>query len=967
MANANQLNSAEAWQTAYQAFQQVNFAAWDFDTIKKSLLDYLKTYYSEEDFNDYIESSELIAILEIFAYIGELIAYRQDLNAHENIISVADRKESVLRLAKQLSYNASRNIPARGLVKIESVSTTETLFDSNGNNLTSSIINWDDKNNANWKDQFLLIMNRLLSQPFGSVTPSDRVQVQDVIFELYQTNNQALSNNVVTYQVNVNGTTYPMELVSSELNEYGPYETRPELNLPMNILYLSDGLGDSSDNTGFFFYTKQGTIQKTVAYFDGILPNQTYDITINNSNDTDVWVNNVDPTTGEIIVGDGSTTLREGEWVQVDVANSQNIIFNTNPNKNKYEVETLDNDQFRIIFGDGNFAAVPSGKFEIWSRTSANADLVIPANAIQDVSATIPYSDSTNTKQIFSFTFSLVDSIQNAAPSEDIDHIRRIAPASFYTQDRMVNGQDYNEFMLKDNSILKLRAINRTFAGDSKYIAWHDPREYYDNVKVFSDDGVVYFDNYNVQQQIAPSQLPQPDYGANVNITSALINNFLAPILQGNDYYNKAILAGVIPSLIRTFFTATEQAQMATALSAAINAPPKTTYLNFNISTNEWETYTSLPPTWWISVELQTNNYWLITLLGTRILVHSSGTNFFITNDSVKTVTYDTQNGNYDQIVILAANVAPNGSIVGQNYGLNVAQQYVFDAGIDKGLESINDLIVVPGDNNGDGIPDNVTLSYLIGPNNWVYFNRACNTGACEWVYQPYSATVLADWQADQTAGTGLWIRKQGVENVNFLWMHRTPKYHIVDPSPSNIIDMYIITRGYYTSMNQWLNGTLENEPDAPTGFDLRSSYASLIESKMISDTVIPQSGQFKIIFGQNASNSSLRASLKVVRTGNTTLTDNQVKASIVDAINSYFDINDMDMGETFYFQEMATYINTQLPNVISSIVPVPLYSNTFGALFQIYAKENEIIQPSISTSDIEIVTTLDPVTLKQF
>ena len=60
------VNRAEAWAKTHEAFQQINFAAWDFNTIKESMLDYLKVYFPE-DFNDFIESSELIAILEVFA------------------------------------------------------------------------------------------------------------------------------------------------------------------------------------------------------------------------------------------------------------------------------------------------------------------------------------------------------------------------------------------------------------------------------------------------------------------------------------------------------------------------------------------------------------------------------------------------------------------------------------------------------------------------------------------------------------------------------------------------------------------------------------------------------------------------------------------------------------------------------------------------------------------------------------
>ena len=215
------INRAENWERAYEAFQQVNFAAWDFQTVKESLLDYLKLYYPEE-FNDFIESSELIALLELFAYVAELAAYRFDMNAHENFISTAERKESILRLAKLLSYNANRNIPARGLVKITSISTTQRVFDSNGNDLSNTTIRWNDPNNANWKEQFITVMNKVIDQSFGTVSPNDRVQVQDVVFEKYKFINNELINNVLPYSITVSNQTLPMELVSSDLNEFGP-------------------------------------------------------------------------------------------------------------------------------------------------------------------------------------------------------------------------------------------------------------------------------------------------------------------------------------------------------------------------------------------------------------------------------------------------------------------------------------------------------------------------------------------------------------------------------------------------------------------------------------------------------------------------------------------------------------------------------------------------------------------------
>ena len=123
------LNTAEDFRLVHEAFEQINFNAFDFNTIKASLIEYLRLFYPE-DFNDYIESSEIISIIESFAYVGELIAYRLDLNTHENFFTLAEKKESILRLSRLISFNASRRQSARGLVRIDAISTTEEVRDS---------------------------------------------------------------------------------------------------------------------------------------------------------------------------------------------------------------------------------------------------------------------------------------------------------------------------------------------------------------------------------------------------------------------------------------------------------------------------------------------------------------------------------------------------------------------------------------------------------------------------------------------------------------------------------------------------------------------------------------------------------------------------------------------------------------------------------------------------------------------
>jgi len=51
----NNLFAAEDWQTAYKAFTNVDFKAYDFNTIRQSMITYIRDNYPEK-FNDYIES-----------------------------------------------------------------------------------------------------------------------------------------------------------------------------------------------------------------------------------------------------------------------------------------------------------------------------------------------------------------------------------------------------------------------------------------------------------------------------------------------------------------------------------------------------------------------------------------------------------------------------------------------------------------------------------------------------------------------------------------------------------------------------------------------------------------------------------------------------------------------------------------------------------------------------------------------
>ena len=187
------LFAAEDFRTIYRSFSEINFTAYDFDTIKQSMVEYLVRNFPEE-FNDFI-------------------AFRQDLNTRENFLDTAERDESILRLAKMLNYVPKRNLPGAGLLKLYSIRTTEEIFDSNGKDISNQTLIWNDVNNADYLEQILLVLNAAFINQNSFGTPVAKGTISGVDTELYHFNNVKSVKIVYPIQANVNSVSVPFEVV----------------------------------------------------------------------------------------------------------------------------------------------------------------------------------------------------------------------------------------------------------------------------------------------------------------------------------------------------------------------------------------------------------------------------------------------------------------------------------------------------------------------------------------------------------------------------------------------------------------------------------------------------------------------------------------------------------------------------------------------------------------------------------
>jgi hypothetical protein len=127
----------------------------------------------------------------------------------------------------------------------------------------------------------------------------------------------------------------------------------------------------------------------------------------------------------------------------------------------------------------------------------------------------------------------------------------------------------------------------------------------------------------------------------------------------------------------------------------------------------------------------------------------------------------------------------------------------------------------------------------------------------------------------------------------------------------------------------------------------------------MVSDSIVWNSGKFKVLFGTQAE-PELQATFKVVKAPSSSISDNEVKTRVIEAIDAYFDIRNWDFGEKFFYTELAAFIHQQLSRIISSVVIVPNNANSqFGNLFEIAASPDELFISTATVNNVQIVVSL--------
>lgn len=1137
------LFAGELWETIYQNFPSINFNASDPVSINQALQSYIRTNYPEK-FNDWLVSSEFVAIIDLLSWLAGSLAFKTDIAARENFIDTAQAKESILRLARFLSYNPNRCQSSSGVLKIVEVSTDNNVYDAFGNNLINTSVTWNDVNNANWFDQFTDIMNDafVATNPFG--VPLSNGAVAGISTQLYRLNGLT-KNTSLGFSANVSGIDMNFEVCDGTFSDNGTlFERDPNPLNAFQLYYLNDNQGFSSARTGFFLLFKQGSTQQTTFNVSVPIENQLLNIGSSNINQDDVWVETVDDQ-GNVLI----------DWTKVPNIFNSNITYNAVPidQRNIFSVITRAEDQITIRFSDGRFGNAPSGNIQVTYRVANGLSYQIQPLEIDNIQIPFSYISSTGSTQTITVTFSLYESVANSAASETVESIRQRAPQVYGTQGRMVSGEDYNAFPLSTNLAVKINAVNRVYSGQSRYIDLHDPTGTYQDLSIFADDGIFFRDTadnyfeiptfinqtasqiiegyiqptltqYTVSNLIRDVLLQNTNYVTNTlptiqwssgsspapNASWIDVSNLglfwttsNASLFQSTGWFSAAqslIQPGAIVQFsianVPTWVAVVDVQGTVNAIPLANTAGPVTlaqevpsnsdvlavlpsaTFIvpadiitaiqgkiNLKLSFSLWYDYSnagsSNGPAWVINaaandfgqaepalvgsqLQIMNMNYttgiWQISIRGLRYVFESiSDVEWF--DNGQRSLAQPTGEGDLDLVRILRVNrnlndvrgfafpidyyltldrmwSYPDGneetrrSIVlfydGNQDGYpdlpdtfyklvsNVSQNsYLFwsnasdppfdvpivPAGIATALGLTNQTVIIGGvvvyDTDTLRIADTSqavgtiafqvtsTATYLNNETFWVW----ANTG---WVQDLHSVYRMERGRGPNVAKT--WITSSGAlhpapegDELNFQWRHYAESDHRLDPCTTNIIDVFVLTTAYDTSVRQWVtNGAvLANLPAPPTELDLSIAFSALEEFKMFSDSIIWRPVSYKFLFG-NGADTNLQAQLKVVRLVNASVSDGQIQADVITAINTFFAVSNWDFGESFFYTELAAYIHQQMVGLISSVVLVPLAADAaFGDGFEIACAPNEIFLSTATVANVVIIGSNTSVNLR--
>ena len=96
----------------------VNYLNKDFDAFKSNLIQYAKTYFPNT-YKDFNETSPGMMLLEMSAYVGDVLSFYIDQQFQEMMLPLAEERRNVINLANMLGYKVKPSVPSYSTITVK--------------------------------------------------------------------------------------------------------------------------------------------------------------------------------------------------------------------------------------------------------------------------------------------------------------------------------------------------------------------------------------------------------------------------------------------------------------------------------------------------------------------------------------------------------------------------------------------------------------------------------------------------------------------------------------------------------------------------------------------------------------------------------------------------------------------------------------------------------------------------------
>jgi hypothetical protein len=437
----------------------VDYTSRDFYAIREDLIELVKSRVnidSSKQWSGDDPSDFGVALLEAFAYVGDLVNYYIDRIANESFLPTATQRKSIINLANLYGYVPTGYRSA--LIDVEftnSYIAEITDAETSGSEVTFYAIN-------NFVVGDLVTVSGVLPSEFNlsNVTVIDCDEtyftVESDISETYEENGTVGKQILLPKGVQVSGS-----VIFSDIVEEVIFTTLSDAVVPPaingsfgkvsvsarhgeNVSLRSENLPvDENDIAGELLGTSDGS------------PNQRYVLTET-----------------EVVSSDVEVYVQSGDiyepWQQVT------DLIDYGPSDAVYRTELDENNFISVIFGDGISGAIPNTLAGIKAQYYSGAGII--GNLVPGILDTLDYVPNLTSEQLNSLSeFIAVGNPRTVgvggSEPEDNGSIRTNATLSIRALNRVVSLQDYNSLALNVDNVGKANATAAVWTSVTLYVA----------------------------------------------------------------------------------------------------------------------------------------------------------------------------------------------------------------------------------------------------------------------------------------------------------------------------------------------------------------------------------------------------------------------------------------------------------------------------------------------------------------